>query len=102
VLTGRGPIPASRTLDVTVRIAPDANLNWPIAVQVLILADETVVDELQALSAREWFDRRHTYFRDKRPDTQTCVEPGTVDIVEEPDRCFWEWSPGSRSPIRSS
>ena len=85
---------ARQRVEVSVQIQPDANLGLPITVQVLILRDEAVLDEVQAQSARDWFQRRQAFFRDKQPDTQECAEGGA--LVDEPDRCLWEWIPGQQ------
>ena len=91
-----------RRVEVEVEIAENANLRWPLAVQVLILRDKRVLDDLQAQSASEWFDGRHEFFRDKRPNTQGCEDRDVPGVVAEPDRCWWEWTPGQKriGPLR--
>lgn len=54
---------------VQVQVARQANLNNPVAVDVLLVFDEALLKELQKMPAREWFDKREQIKRDF-PDTR--------------------------------
>jgi len=49
---------------VTVTIDPGINQNLPIAVEVVIVYDATLLDKLAATSASGWFDHREQFRRD--------------------------------------
>lgn len=62
-----------------VSVAPAANLNSPVPVELVVAYDKKVLDELLAMSAREWFDGREQYLRD---------HPKGFSAWR------WEWVPG--------
>lgn len=73
---------------VEVAIAPDANDDSPVAVDVLFVYDQKVLDELVKMRASEWFARRDQY---------------VSDHSREVSRTGWEWVPGqSISPFTLS
>lgn len=70
-------------LTAKVEIDPTANLNSPVAVEVLVVYDKQVLDRVMALSARDWFINRDQFRRD-HPEGFTSQE--------------WEWAPGQVVP----
>lgn len=71
------------TLPVEVTVAPDANLQSPIAVELVVVYQKPLVDELRKLTARQWFERRADLRRDY---------PGGFDSWS------WEWVPSQSVP----
>lgn len=49
---------------VTIDTAPDANDNAPVAVDIVAIADASLVPTIQALSAAQWFNARSQLLRD--------------------------------------
>ena len=74
---GAGP----ERLRVSVEAEPGANDNSPIAVAVLVVYDEKVMEELSKLSAAEWFAQSEQRRRDN---------PGMARF----DSANWEFMPG--------
>lgn len=69
-----------RTLPLSVSIAPEANRNTPIAVDLLLVRDKKVLEAVQELEARSWFSKdREQYVR---------------DFPEAFELRSWEWVPG--------
>ncbi|HYW69689.1 MAG TPA: hypothetical protein VE961_01565 [Pyrinomonadaceae bacterium] len=68
-------------LDVKVHVAPTANRNNPVAVDLVLVTDKKLLKELMKMSARDWFAQRHQ------------VE---LDYPKEKDLLAgsWEWVPG--------
>lgn len=52
------------SLPVEITVAPDANLQSPIAVELIVVYQTPLVDELRELSARQWFERADDLRRD--------------------------------------
>ena len=65
-------------LPVQVTVMPDINDNSPVAVDLLIIYDEKLVDELLKMPATEWFAKKKQYLAD---------HPAV--LVRG-----WEWVPG--------
>ena len=68
-------------LVMKVSVASDANGGKPIAVDLLLITDESLLEELGEISASEWFKNRNQYRLDY-PD-ETGLSAGS-----------WEWVPG--------
>ncbi|HEX7154207.1 MAG TPA: hypothetical protein VF618_22155 [Thermoanaerobaculia bacterium] len=51
-------------LPVEVKVAPDANLDSPVAVDLLIVYDKKLVEKLLAIPSAEWFAKREQFLRD--------------------------------------
>lgn len=66
-------------VELRVRVAPNANLNNPIAVEVLLVYDDVLLEMLAATNANMWFMNR-SQFRQ--------------DYPEGFDAWYWEWVPG--------
>jgi len=68
-------------LEVLVHVAPKANNNNPVAVDLVLVTDKKLLQELMKMSASEWFEKRHQ------------VE---LDYPKEPglNAGRWEWVPG--------
>ena len=68
-------------LPLSVAVAPEANRNSPIAVELVIAYDGKALDELLKMPAGDWFRKREQFLRD---------HPGGVDTWK------WEWIPGQK------
>jgi type VI secretion system protein len=66
-------------LPMRISIAPDANRNSPVAVELVIVYEGKLLDELLKMPAGDWFRKREQFLRD---------HPGGVDAWR------WEWIPG--------
>jgi type VI secretion system protein len=66
-------------LKVQVAVAPNANQNSAVAVELLVISNEQVLSEAMKLTAQKWFEGRDEFRRD-HPD-------GYVSWS-------WEWVPG--------
>jgi type VI secretion system protein len=66
---------------VSVHVAPNANMNNPVAVEFLIVYDEKLAETLAKTSAKDWFMNR-TQFRQDNPKGF--------------DSWYWEWIPGQQ------
>ena len=66
-------------LPIPVTISPDANEDSPLAVELLVVYDEKLIDKLMEKKARDWFAGREQFLRDYADD----VDPHK-----------WEWIPG--------
>jgi len=66
-------------LPIEVTIAPEANEDRPLAVELIVAYDQKVVDELLKIPARDWFVKREQFLRDHG---------------EALDTWKWEWIPG--------
>ncbi len=75
-------------LQVQVHIADKANLNTPIALDLLLVYDKKLAQELVTMSAREYFAKRDQLKRDD-PDGKRF------------DSWEWEWIPGQQVPIQT-
>jgi type VI secretion system protein len=67
------------TLDA--RVAPDANQNMPVAVDVVTIDNKKTLAELSTFTAQSWFDKRTDYLR---------MHPKTLHVSS------WEWVPGQQ------
>jgi type VI secretion system protein len=65
-------------LPIEVTIADDANDNSPVAVDLLLVYDDKLVDKLREMPAADWFKNKEQYVAD---------HPSV--IVKS-----WEWAPG--------
>ena len=70
-------------LDVKVHVSPAANNNNPVAVDLVLVSDKKLLKELMALSASEWFEKRHQFALDY--PKETGLSAGR-----------WEWVPGQQ------
>src|SRR5688572_32414526 len=70
-------------LDVKVHVSPAANNNNPVAVDLVLVSDKKLLKQLMALSAREWFEKRHQFALDY--PKETGLSAGR-----------WEWVPGQQ------
>jgi type VI secretion system protein len=52
------------SLPVEITVAPDVNLQSPVAVELIVVYQTPLVDELRKLSARQWFERADDLRRD--------------------------------------
>jgi hypothetical protein len=62
----------------TVTVAPDANENSAVAVDVVVVYDPIALDQLMKLPARKWFADKKQFENDHR---------GQIDVQS------WEWAP---------
>lgn len=66
-------------LPIQVSIAPDANENSPLAVELIVVYENKVGDKLMEKKARDWFAGREQFLR---------------DYADDVDSWKWEWIPG--------
>ena len=82
--TGRAiPRPANptRVREVAFDVAPGANGNWPVRVDLVRTPDGRLIDELLDMDTRSWFGSEGEEFRNANPDVRFDsweVVPGTV------------------------
>jgi type VI secretion system protein len=62
-------------------IAPDANQNMPVAVDIVTIDDKKTLAEVSAFTAQTWFDKRTAYLR---------MHPTALHVSS------WEWIPGQQ------
>ncbi len=78
--------PSTETALVRVQAAGDANMGFPVALDIVVVSDETAAPILSALSARDWFTGKTQYLADyqgKMDVTAYEVVPGqSVPDVE--------------------
>ena len=72
-------------LTLRVNIAPDANRNAPVPVDLVVVWDKTVAGQIRGLTAGDWFARK-AQFRQDDPDGKALTT------------CEWEWVPGQAVP----
>jgi type VI secretion system protein len=72
-------------LTLRVNIAPDANSNAPVPVDLVFVWDKAVAAEIKGLTASDWFARK-AQFRHDDPDGKALTT------------CEWEWVPGQEVP----
>lgn len=75
---------ASGKLSLEVTISPAANENSPVAVDVLLIKDKTLLKTIQGMTAGEWFSRK----AQMRPRMPKALE------MQQ-----WEWVPGQQIRI---
>ena len=73
-------------LEVKVHIAPTANNNNPVAVDLVLVKDKKLLTELMKMSASDWFDKRHQVELDYPKETEL-------------DAGRWEWVPGQQVQV---
>lgn len=68
-------------LEMKVEVSPHANNDNPVAFDLVLVTDETLLEELSGISASEWFEKRSQY---------------RLDYPEERGlpAGSWEWVPG--------
>jgi len=72
-------------LRLQVSVAADANLDRPIPVDLVFVWDKKTAGKLEALTAKDWFDRK-SQFRQEDPTERALA-------IRE-----WEWVPGQAVP----
>lgn len=70
-------------LRADVRVAPDANLDSPVAVSFVVVHDKKLLERLMELPARSWFEQREQLLRDFPRQLQAWT---------------WEWIPDQQVP----
>ncbi len=66
-------------LPIQVTILPNANEDSPLAVELIVVYEDKIVDKLLEKKAREWFAGRDQFLR---------------DYADDVDSWKWEWIPG--------
>ena len=74
-------------LNVKVTISENANQNNPIALDLVIVYDERLLDQLIGMSSKDWFVKREQIKRDYLDGTGL-------------EYWSWEWVPGQGVPIQ--
>src|SRR5262245_58200201 len=72
-------------LQLHVTVAPDVNEDRPIPVDVVFVWDKATAAKLDALTAKDWFDKRDAFRRDDPQERAFTVRD-------------WEWVPGQEVP----
>jgi type VI secretion system protein len=70
---------SSGKMSLQVAISPDANQNSPVAVDVLLIKDKSLLKAAQGMSAKDWFAKKRQL---------TNQYPKAVEVQS------WEWIPG--------
>ena len=70
-------------LKMQVRVSPELNQNSPVAVDLVVAYEKKLLEQLQELTAQEWFEQRDQLQR---------------DFPKGLDRWSWEWVPGQEVP----
>lgn len=82
VITKRLPGgPKESRIKVDVRVASNANGGNPVALDLVLVSDKELLEELQKLSAADWFEKRAQIILDHPKETDLWVG-------------HWEWVPG--------
>jgi type VI secretion system protein len=66
-------------LPIQVTISPNANEDTPLAVELIVVYENKLIDKLLEKTARDWFTGREQFLRDYKDDIRTWK---------------WEWIPG--------
>jgi type VI secretion system protein len=66
-------------INLNVTLDPEVNDNSPVAVDVVLVSDKSVLKELSALTAQAWFGKRTTLLR---------MHASEIHVTS------WEWVPG--------
>jgi type VI secretion system protein len=68
-------------LEIIIDIAPKANQNNPVALDMVMVYDKALLKQLQGMTAKDWFEKR----------SQVKLNyPGDIGL----DSWSWEWVPG--------
>ena len=82
VITKRLPGgPKDKKVEVSVRVAPNANGGNPVALDLILVTDKELLKELQKLTAADWFEKRAQILLDHPKEGELLVSS-------------WEWVPG--------
>lgn len=73
--------PKESKIEVSVRVAQNANGGNPVALDLLLVSDKDLLKELQKMSAGDWFEKRAQIMLDHPKDGELSVSR-------------WEWVPG--------
>jgi type VI secretion system protein len=74
-------------IDITVDIADNANQNSPIAVDLVVVYNEKLMEQLMGMTAAQWFAQRSQIRRDYLDGAGF-------------DSWGWEWVPGQKVPVQ--
>jgi hypothetical protein len=74
-------------IDVKVEIADNANQNSPIAVDLVVVYEEKLMEQLMGMTAGDWFAKRNQIRRDYLDGAGY-------------DSWGWEWTPGQKVPVQ--
>lgn len=86
VITKRLPGgPKESKVRVSVQVDGRANDGNPVALDLLLVADKELLEQLQGMSAEQWFEKRAQILLDQ-------PKKGTLAVSQ------WEWSPGQVVP----
>jgi len=67
---------------VQAQVAPNANMNTPVAVEFLIVYDDKLMETLAKTNAKDWFTNRKQFRQDNLKDYESW---------------YWEWVPGQQT-----
>jgi type VI secretion system protein len=74
-------------IDVKVEIADNANQNSPLAVDLVVVYEEKLMEQLMGMTADDWFAKRNQIRRDYLDGAGF-------------DSWGWEWIPGQKVPVQ--
>ena len=74
-------------LEIAVEVARDANMNSPVAVELVVIYDDKLMEQLMTMSAKNWFQAKKQIKKDYLEG-------------EGFDSWLWEWVPGQEVPIQ--
>jgi type VI secretion system protein len=77
--------PAGTRLQLHVTVAPDVNDDRPIPVDVVFVWDKAAAAKFDALTAKDWFDKKDAFRRDDPQERAFTIRD-------------WEWVPGQEVP----
>lgn len=73
-------------LPIPVTIAPDANEDSPLAVDIIVVYDDKLIEKLLQKKARDWFAGREQFLRDYKDDVDSrkfeWIPGQVVDPIE--------------------
>ncbi len=73
-------------IDIKVDVSEKVNENSPVAVDIVVVGDEKLLELLKGLEARDWFQKRDQIKRDNNGGDSLFV-------------WSWEWVPGQTIPL---
>ncbi len=73
-------------IHVSVEVDSKANMDNPIALDILLVHDKKLFRELLRMTAREWFQKKDQIIREYQV-------LGGIEVWE------WEWAPGEKVPL---
>jgi type VI secretion system protein len=80
---------------IAVDVAPTANLNHPIAMDLLVIYNRALFEDLLKISANEWFEKRAQY----KLDYPSLLQSWEWELVPGQVVPFFKLPPGTRKAV---